>query len=257
MKTQNSLLYSLLVFPILLWSQGPGYMGKKTVFGYGAHMNPVTFGSTADNKTLLGNAKGSSETGYIRINLTHEFFLERALSKSILMGVSLKYLRTGYDNRLTLNSNSDKPSDYYVINAYTYTAYLKTYTRKYIAPWGRYFIIGPSISVMSSKHDEYMNILQTVNNHDTLITNFGSDFESHYSADLLIGTGMSRVLFNRLVLDYGFHFQLFALISAVEPLLPFSTDAYPKQDEYINETIRSRVRAANRFNVFIKLGYLF
>ena len=257
MKTSIALLCLLVLLPVLANSQGPGYMGKKTIVGYGGHFNPVTFGATANNKTLFGNDNGSAKTGYFRLNFSQELFLERALSKSWLLGASVKYLRTGYDNRAVLNSQLQRPNDYYEINAFTYTLYFKKYGRQYTAPWGRYFMMGPCISVMRSKHDEYMHILQTVNNHDTLITDFGSDSQKHYRVDLLVGTGMNRVLFNRVTLDFGFNFQVIALLYTIETVLPLYSSTYPKQEEYISETIKSRVRGANRFNVFIKVGYLF
>ena len=256
MKTPFILFYSFVVFPLLVCGQGPGYMGRKTVIGYGNHLNPVTFGSTANNKTLFGHANGTSETGYIRFNFTHELFLERALSKSWSIGASVKYLRTGFDNREDIHGQYLRPSDYYVINAFTYTPYVKKYSRRYIAPWGKYLMIGPSLSVMTSKHDEYMHIVQTVNNHDTLITNFGSDSQKYYRFDILLGTGMNRIYFNRITLDYGFNFQLLSMLSILEPLL-LLTETPPDQEDYIGETIKPRVSAANRFNVFIKVAYLF
>ena len=257
MKTPTCFLCLLVMLPVFTWCQNPGYMGRKTMVGYGMQVSPVTFGSTANNKTLWGNKNGSAETGHLRFNFIHDFFAERALSARWLLGTSLKYIHTGYDNRADLSNGKQGPTEYYTINAFTFTPYFKKYARRYMAPWGKYFMVGPTFSVMRSKHDAFMHILQTVNNHDTLITDFGSDTKKHYSADILIGSGRNRIFYNRISLDYGFNFQLLALLTAFESFDAIPPGGNPLQQEYISETIKSRVKGANRFNVFIKVGYLF
>lgn len=249
------LLFLLSLFPGVLLCQGPGYMGKRTQAGYGVHVSPVTFGSTANNKTLIGNVNGTAEKGYLRFNVNHEVFLERVLSNNWLMGASVKYMRTGYDNRALLNSATEKPGSYYVINVLSFSPYFKTFRRNYIAPWGKYFVFGPVLNVMRSKHDAFMHIARrTVNGHDTLETDFGSDDKRHFSGDLLMGVGKTRVYFNRITLDYGYNFHLLA---SLMPLVEVLLYEEPKQEEYIAKTIAPRVRAANRFNLFFRLGYLF
>jgi hypothetical protein len=256
MKTPVFFLYLMFVFPALYWCQGPGYMGKRTLVGYGVHANPVTYGSTANNTTLFGDKDGTAETGYFRLNFSQELFIERVVGTRWLLGASFKYMRTGYDNRVDLSNGRPGPTDYYKINVLAITPYFKHYSRRSIAPWGKYVLMGPSVSVMRSKHDAFMYSLQTVNNHDTLITDFGSDDQKHYRFDLLLGSGRNRIFFNKLSVDYGYNFQLFALLSTLVPAYTFSSDR-PVQQEYISETIKVRVRNANRFNFFVKVAYLF
>jgi hypothetical protein len=257
MKTRSFFLFFLILFPVLVWSQGPGYLGKKTVIGYGAYLSPVIYGSTASNKTLIGNKNGSAETGHLRFNYTHVVFAERVLSTHGLLGVSLNYIRTGYDNRSDLSDLSLRPTDYYTIKAFTFMPYFKRYFRSYVAPWGKYLIVGPSLSMMTSKHDAFMYSLQTVNNHDTLINDFGSDSKKHFSADVLLGYGRNRIFNNKISLDYGFSFHLLSALTTVESFNSSPSGGMPSREQYISETIKFRMRAVNRFNLFIKVGYLF
>lgn len=244
---------------ICLFSHGqnPGYMGKKIVVGYGAYVSPVTFGSTANNKSLFGSSYGNSEKGYLRFNFAQEGFIEGAVGKKVSLGFAVRYLKTGYDNRSSISNFNGRPSGYYTIKAFSYIPYFKVYFGKYLAPWGSYFIMGPVITQMRSQHDVYMNIGTTVNNHDTLITNFGSDNVAVYRGDLLIGFGRNRVLFDRVTLDYGFCVQALAALLTFESVDPELIGGVPLMQNYIPSTMNYRVRGANRVNVFLKIGYLF
>lgn len=230
-------------------------MGKKTLVGYGFNFNPVTSGSTANNKSLFGSTNGSAESGHFVINATHELFIERAIGKGVSIGMAIKFLSTGYDNNASLSGGRPGPTDYYRIRAYTFNPYFKFYKARYMAPWGKYFAMGSSVIRMKSKHDPFMHSLQTVNNHDTLITDFGSDETKYYAFDLLIGFGRNRILFDKLSVDYGFHMNCFATLLTLESA--GRNESVMVDSDYIRETIENRVMAANRFNFYLKLAYLF
>lgn len=233
-------------------------MGKKVIVGYGIYLNPITFGSNAKNQSLFGNYPGSSESGHLRFNVTQEVFLEGVVSKKLSLGIAFKHLKTGYDNRARVSEYSVNPSGYYVINAFTLSAYFKKYMGKYIAPWGSYFIFGPVLTQMRSKHDAYMNIVGRASYmHDTLYTNFGSDKVPQYRGDVLLGFGKNRILFDRLSVDYGFCIQAFSALLLFEATSADLIGSTPRSMEYIERTMKNRVRGANRFNVFLKIGYLF
>lgn len=232
----------------------PGYMGKKIISGTGSNISPVTFGSNANNKSLFGGS-GSSETGYFRVNLTQEGYIEYNANKNYMIGFATKYLRTGYDNQESI-SGVGRPTGSYVINAITYHPYMKFYTNQSVAPWGKYVIMGPTINTLYSKHDAYMHIKSTVNDHDTLLTNFGDEKQMKLTADFLIGSGRTRIFKDKYVVDYGFNFQLLSALTFFESLNG-SVSGNTTQANYISSTIASRFRGANRFNFFFKIGRLF
>lgn len=255
---RTQLLFFLILLRTIFFAQSPGYMGKKVIVGYGIYLSPITFGSNAKNQSLFGMDGGSSETGYLRFNVTQEVFFEGVLSKKLSLGLAFKHLRSGYDNRARVWNYSANPSGYYVINAFTLSAYFKKYMGKYIAPWGSYFIFGPVLTQMRSKHDAYMNIVgQASYTHDTLYTDFGSDKVPQYRGDVLLGFGKNRILFDRLSVDYGFCIQAISALVLFEAAVPDLIGSPPRSAEYIERTMKKRVRGANRFNAFLKIGYLF
>jgi len=61
-----------------------------------------------------------------------------------------------------------------------------------------------------------------------------------------------RIIRNKIVCDYEFNVQLVSLLKAAG-----SDFKNMGQDSYIEKTAIDRVRGLNRFNLFLKLGYLF
>lgn len=244
--------------PALFLCQAPGYMGKKTTVGGGIHFNPVTYGATANNTTLLGSGNGSAKTGRFSLNLTYDVFAERVISKRWLFGTSLKYIRTGYDNRSqVMGSNFETPTDYYKINAFCINPYFKHYSRHYPAPLGKYFLIGPSVNLISTKHDNYMHLVETTGDgHDTLMM-FNAPKQMHFSFDLILGWGKSRIINDRILIDYGCNFGVLAIAHVFEAFDSELLAGKPSKEEYINLTAKSRLRNATRFNVFLRVAYLF
>lgn len=248
------LLITLL--PTFIFCQAPGYVGKKTILGFGIHTNPVIYGSTANNKTFSGNKSGSAEAGHILFNLTYDLFAERVISTKWLFGNSIKFLRTGYDNRSSVKL-AGKPTDYYQINALTINPYFKHYFKHAVAPWGGYFLIGPSFNLISTKHDNYMFLQQTIAGHDTLIMDFGAKKQKHFNADLLLGVGKNRIFKHKIILDYGFNFHALSIIRVAEAFDAELLGGNPSTEEYIELTSKSRLRNATCFNLFLRIGYLF
>jgi hypothetical protein len=61
------------------------------------------------------------------------------------------------------------------------------------------------------------------------------------------------------VIDYGFNLQLFSVFAGVFDVLLDGEDfssQNPTNLNYIEKTYRKRVRGINRFNVFLKVGFL-
>lgn len=249
---------TFIIMPSFFLCQAPGYMGKKTTVGGGVHFNPVTLGSTANNKTLFGNG-GSAEEGHFRLNVTYDVFMERVISKRWLFGTSVKYIRTGYDNRSSvLSANSRSPQNYYQINALCINPYFKHYSRRYPAPLGRYVFIGPSINILFTRHDNYMHIVdRTTEGHDTLTMNFGPQKQTHISADLIFGVGKSRIIKDKILIDYGYNFGIVSAFYTVEALNTGLMMGSPSRDEYIAATARARLRNATRFNLYLRVAYIF
>ncbi|MES2763541.1 MAG: hypothetical protein V4677_15105 [Bacteroidota bacterium] len=269
------------IYPIVLifvcstlFSQSTGYMGKRFVLGYGLNVSPAVFGATANNRTLIGN-NGSAETGVLAFNAIHEGFLEFAASSKWMISFSTRYYKTNYDNgRLIDNFNNtnnfsiidDKPNGYYTLRGLTYTLYFKYFGSRYVAPWGRYVMFGPTLNTVKTtydpsvmnmtarSYDEFYNFRK-----DTLFSSFGPKEQEFKGFNLMFGFGRTRIIANRITLDYGCNIHFFSVLSAMSDLVfdgpVYSTEAVNSQN-YIESTVKSRVRGINRFNVFLKVGVL-
>jgi hypothetical protein len=238
-------------------AQSPGYMGKKIIAGYGFYIDP---------------AFGAVITGYGSkiVNIQHEFFLEYVISKKYMIGFSGKLYKSTYNNtaNVVLDNSSYFPSAYglpgdhpggsYSITARNFQLYAKWFRSNYLAPWGKYFMCGITLNAYDCTYDPNQMQVQFsyYNNNAPSVpyNNFGPTFQSYQYADLMLGAGHSRIFWNKLVVDYGYNMNLLATLLPALDIIDFTT---PDVLGYIKKTSTERVRGINRFNFFIKVGYLF
>lgn len=264
--------FAFKVFPQI----GPGYMGKRFQVGYGFHFSPALLGSNGLRGSFIG--RGNAEGGDLAFNSIHEGLVEFAFKNRASVGVSVKYYRSTYDNRTAVyipvtdysyngySVDSYYPSGFYNIRGLNYTLYFKIFNKRYVAPWGRYFIFGPSINTYKCTYDpEEMYI--TYRNYSgsgpqvKKFSDFGGQGVMALRGDLLFGWGRSRIAYNRLVIDYGINFQVIALGFTLwdtigENPIDIITDTDITNSSYMEVTSKSRVREVNRLNVYLKFGFL-
>jgi hypothetical protein len=276
-----------LVAISMLKAQSTGFMGKRLQAGYGFHTSPALIGSNANNETILGNS-GSAMTGEFAFNTLHEGFLEFAASSKWMICFSARYYKTTNDNsKIFDNSNSNghsgynvnnidflvsRPSGYYTMKGLTYTLYFKYYGGRYVAPWGRYVMFGPTLNTVTTSYDPaimkakgryynpaayYYNSYDT----DTTITNFGPTTQKFKGVNFMVGFGRTRIIGKRVTIDYGINIQVFSVMSAIFDIGDNTANLTDRQAEvnetnYIERTVKYRVRGVNRFNAFLKIGVL-
>ncbi len=271
MKKYFVLILFVLLFVHYSKGQSTGFMGKRVMLGYSFNTSPAFFGSSANNESILGDG-GSAATGEFVVNAIHEGFIEIAPSSKWEIGFSCRYYKTTYDNAKNFNTlyggsqyyfNSDtRPSGYYNIRGLSYTLYFRYFGSRYIAPWGRYMMFGPVLNTMKTTYDPYIMHVSAYDNsgfisQQVTLRDFGPIEQDYKGVNLMIGAGRSRLIANRVSLDYGFNTHLLSLLSGFYEILgmDFNRDNTTNTN-YISKTVRSRVRGVNRFNVFIKVGIL-
>ena len=245
-------------------SQTPGFMGKRFTAGYGIYANP------AFNSIALGYSDKA-------FNILHEVFIESALGKKFSLGLSGQFFRYKYNNKAAVmvnenynsvystNGINSQPSGSYMLKGRNYKLYGKFFKDGYLAPWGKYFILGMSLTqnVVSYNPDEMGIAVQTrvqsfvTGNYvyqDFFYNDFGPTTQSFRSADIFFGTGNSRVIANKITLDYGYTIGCIAMTQMFVDVLEIE-DVTP--ENYIEKTSKSRAAGVNRFNFFLKIGYLF
>lgn len=260
----------ILFFSSKLGAQGPGYLNKKMLIGYGLNTSPALWGSDARNNTISGT-EGNAKNGKMAFNIIHEGFLEYATSAKWIVGFCTRYYKTTFDNATMMVDgyggveypNRTTPMGYYSINGLSYCLYFKLYDRRYVAPWGKYIMFGPVLNTAKASYDpEIMhvtaqtgtnnNYLGYYNKHDTLITDFGPREQSYKGYNIMFGFGKSRIIANRLVFDYGCNMYLLSFF----PNIALTYKEGITASNYISKTINRRVRGINHFNVFVKVGVL-
>lgn len=235
----------LTTFLILLscahvFSQTPGFMGKRWHFSVGLNVSPA-FANTNFNVPFL-NTIQELQVGY-------------ASGVHWETDAVFRSYQTIYDNRQELTGNKIV-QNYYRINNSSFGAVFKHFKNNYVAPWGAYFMFGPVLNVVTADYDKYMHVVTRVSNHDTLIGDFGPSQQRFYKGDLLFGWGQHRVFKGRILLDYGFNCQLLALLGDFK-FLDFTGSTTYTRNNYIEQTSAIRARGMNRFNLFMKIGLLF
>ena len=247
---------AVILFSVLkLEAQVPGYMGKRFVVGYGLYVNP------AFSNIILNYADNP-------INSLHEFFIEYTTGKKFVLGFSARLNRYTYNNIEGVdvngagNSNGfsqtvGNPHGSYDIKGQSYQLYGKFFKAGYLAPWGKYFILGLALNRYQTYYNpSQMYVTGSQNNSSYVFSDFGLTTQSYSTPDLLFGSGNSRIFANRIVLDYGYTINTVAMMRIfLNALEEDGSPAYA--EDYIKKTSTTRVAAINRFNFFLKIGYLF
>lgn len=258
MLTMTKFFYTVLLVlsAAYTFSQTPGYMGKRFVLGYGLYANP----------RLLANG------GSRGVNLLHEGYLEFAMKKSISVGFSARFYKAMYTNTREVSARDyyssytsqldQSPNGFTNIKGRNYALYFKFYKRNYLAPWGKYVLLGVTLNTFESSYDPDNMYVTTTDDYNgqryTYLNDFGPTTQSYKRFDIMFGNGRNRIIANRITLDYGYTINLIGLTAALfdasdEPLLDSDQ---PRMYDYIETTSAARVRSVNKFNVYLKVGVL-
>lgn len=269
-----SFYFLLILISAKSFSQlGPGYMGKRFQVGYGFHFSPAIIGSNGSEASLIG--RGNSAGGDLALNSIHDGFMEFAFKNRTSIGFSARYYKSTFDNSVYTTGNvytssganvaSGTPTGFYQIKGLNYALYFKFYHRRYVAPWGRYFIMGPTINTYKCFYDPATMFLTTNDSYYNgggllYMRDFGPQGQQFMRPDLLFGWGRNRIIANRITLDYGVNFEALALFLTLWDTVSEDANIFDSSEitnlSYFERTSKRRVREVNRLNIFIKIGVL-
>lgn len=261
-----SLLLLVCCVVVKVQSQAPGYLGKRFSAGYGIYANPA-FNSIA---------RGYSDKA---LNTLHEIFIECALDKKFSLGFAAQFFRYKYNNKTEVTVDpiysayisgplSPSPEGNYMLKGRNFKLYGKFFKKGYLAPWGKYFTLGMTINqnVALYNPDEMAitgktRVLSYANNNNNsyveqeyFYNDFGPTRQTFRAVDIFFGNGNSRIIGNSITLDYGYTIGCLAMTQMFIDVLEF-TDITTQN--YIERTAKTRAAAVNRFNFYLKIGYLF
>ena len=239
---KKAVLFFLFSITTTVSSQAPGYMGKRLTVNYGFYANPALAA------TISGYGKSL-------LNTQHEGSIEYAVGQKVALGFSARFYKSSYYNTRSSEFFGsyvfESPSGMYSINGKNYSFYAKFFKGNYVAPWGTYFLFGLALNTYETTYDPQVMKLQ----RGGAFVDFGNPIQSYQAVDIIFGNGKTRILGNRVVVDYGYNINFIAVTSTFLKFLTENSEINPTV--YIEETSAKRVRGINRFNLFFKVGYLF
>jgi|ERR1043165_2584408 hypothetical protein len=205
MKQRLFIFFTLLFFSCD--AQVPGYMGRRLITSYS---NYFMFG--ADGPTARKSGSG--------FNFTHVLGAEYLVKGNKAIGFAAQFVHTGVEYKYI--KYNFKERDPLILNNWAFALSLKRYGKNRIAPLGAYIKFEALFSRYTAKYDKDGFKIQDHSNWWQT---------TYYSVDAGTGEikfngiggafsiGRQRILFHRLVLDYG------ARGSIMFPLLhKFNTD---------------------------------
>ena len=279
----SAVLIVLILNTISLSGQSAaGYMGKRLIGGYGLYFAPALFNPNAQGNTVFGRRGHKSNNFTPAFNSQHEVFCEFVISKRFSLGVSARFFKTAYDNlkEVYVSKNvvddygytrqinyEGSPNGFYYIKGANYCLYAKMFNRRYVAPWGRYTMFGIVVRNYSCYYDPSEMYLKYDKSHNYSsinypnYTDFGQQKQNFTKFDFLFGFGKTRIIANRVILDYGFNVNFFAFMTGFFDTVDLGNDGAffdnrPSPENYLSRTNSWRLRGFNRFNAFFKVGVL-
>lgn len=120
------------------------------------------------------------------------------------------YFSAGSTNSSTL-LNSSSTTD---IGFRNYSLYFKFFKQHYVAPWGRYFVLGITLNTRKAIYDSSeMSVYYNDPKRSGAIlrfNDFGPAEQKFKYPDILMGAGNSRIIADRIILDYGYNINIVA-----------------------------------------------
>lgn len=216
---------SLVIFLFLAgtaYCQSPGYLGRKFSVNYDFY-----FINAMSNPNTGGN------TGFFSFTTAHCIAPEYVVGRRVALGLSARYSQTGYFYKSDLEYDGPVALNSYYRN-YTLQAcnrkttggtlsgtmkvitagfYPKLYLKGAIAPLGSYFkpevvVNFTTVEAASPKKvEDYLNHDHYYNSEKVPSPDI-KNFSPYISLGVGMEFGESRILFNRLILDYGLRMGL-------------------------------------------------
>lgn len=254
---KNKVFIYFLLISCSVFSQVPGYMGKRLSIGYSNNFFP----------SLLYPSSKSTDRGELGLNTTHCINIDYAIKKRTEFCVSVEFFKSAiarsdgyiYSNGTTnYNSAVYAPGDKTFIQLKSTNVSLgfKFFKQGFIAPVGKYrklefVLLSDKINYnRNSFYDQYYS-------SDTALTAFGTGEYEFKSFAIAFTFGRQRVLFNSIILDTGFRFGVstntvfkFFLDNLLDGRSTYDIESQFKQD------VNKRLFAAQLFNFHIGIGFL-
>lgn len=256
---KNKIVVSLFLISCSVFSQVPGYLGKRLTIGYANYLSP----------SLIYPSSNSTDRYELGLNTTHCINVEYAIKKRTEFCVSVEFNKTGIAReggyQYSAGGYSDygsaiyRPGDKTPIQLKNTNVSLgfKFFRQGFIAPVGKYqklefVLLSNKINYdKNSFYDQYYS-------PDTRLPALGMGEYNFKTFAIALTLGRQRVLFNTLILDTGFRFgvstnAIFNFL--IDDIFDGSMSNSALESQFKQDT-HYRIFAAQLFNFHIGIGFL-
>lgn len=212
----------LLLISCSVYSQVPGYLGKRFSIGYSNYLFP----------SMLNPSFNSTDSYELGLNTTHCINAEYAIRKRTNFCFSVEFFKTGFRS----------------IGTYNYGSTLKKLESTNVSLGFRFFRPGFIAPVGKSQKLEFLLLSNKI---------YKETFESKSFA-IALTFGRQHVFFNSIIVDTGFRFgvstnAVFNII--INDVFEFNSSAATYDSEQ-KQNINERLFASQLFNFHIGIGFL-
>lgn len=234
-------------------AQTPGYMGRHCMIGY----------SNNFFVSALGANTKSTEVG---INSTHCFNFEYVIKNRTNFCLSFQTLKTGlepdesYDYSNYGNAEYDpKPYVPMQVRSTNIALGFKFFRKGTFAPVGKYRKIEMMLLLSKLNYEKNSFTYYDYNSSSTIRTSLGKGEYNFSSFAIAYTFGRQRVLFDRLVLDYGIQVAVFpgiVLNTLGDGLFELGSSTGNIMEYDLQRSTSMRLFTHQLFNFHIGLGFL-
>ncbi len=212
-------------------SRVPGYLGKKDIISYQAHL-------------YLKSDVQSEKLGLLN-NITYE----RVLSKRSALELSVGYDLSTVTPEESLNGGltvyPTRASDDWSIKTYSFGLHYKWYNKRRIAPLGGYTAIGINM-FNSTPNIDGVTFTQNRGSGQLVEVDFTDQAESYTVYSLFFGVGKTRIIADKFLVNYGINF-----------LINLSDNESSTDNDYIRPLMEDNVNYHNVLVTSFTIGFGF
>ena len=265
MKIKSIVLF-LLLSAFSANAQESGYLGERFVIGYSNYFFPGFRGPGP-------NAADPAGQSSFCLNNVNCLNVEYAYAERRMLCLSTQYLRTGiaYDNGIhdgvfDAASSRDYPypggskyggdfSKPALLSSLNFGLGIKMFKRGFIAPVGRYKKIEFLFLLETVKYDNTnFRIVDPNNSDETIAYTAGNGIYKYKNVAISYTIGNQRVLFDKLILDYGLRFAYTPGVNIISYVA--ETESVGDMSGVYRFASRTRIFREQLINIHIGLGFL-
>lgn len=272
---KKTFLFVFVLSTSLTIAQIPGYMGKRLSLGYSTYVSPRT--SVLDELSDINIGSGGIASNRA-FNMTHCLGADYIISPRISLCLAAQFSKTDlfkYGTIFDVTESMGGSRDYYKIvyrpedekdmalRGMNISFGFKFFKSRYLNPYGRYrkieLILAQSAVVMDKDgfYYDYSNQWPYYTNKKYELEDRSYNYKSFVVAFTF---GKQRILFNKLILDYGVraginYNYVFKHASIIGMLSEGFSDDYTIAGK-LKEAANFRLFGAQLFNAHIGLGFL-